>query len=63
MSKPWFRKRKGLFTKDMGYGWTPISWEGWIVIVIFLASVFSAIFYFDLPSETNARPYHFILSD
>jgi len=28
MSKYWFRKRQGLMSKDMGYGWIPITIEG-----------------------------------
>ncbi len=37
MTKYWFRKRKGLMSKDMGWGWMPISWEGWAVMIIFIA--------------------------
>ena len=28
----WFRKRRGLFSPDLGWGWTPISWEGWLLV-------------------------------
>ena len=38
-NKYWFRKRKGLFTKDLGWGWAPISWEGWIVTFLFIIIV------------------------
>ena len=37
MTRYWFRKRKGLMSKDMGWGWMPISWEGWAVIAVFIA--------------------------
>lgn len=37
MNKYWFRKRRGLLTKDLGWGWIPISWEGWVTIVSALA--------------------------
>lgn len=44
----WFRKRKGLMTKDLGYGYIPIKWQGWIVLIIWLILVFGAAFYFNL---------------
>jgi len=31
MAKYWFRRRKGLLSKDVGFGWIPISTEGWII--------------------------------
>lgn len=31
-NKYWFRKRRGLFSPDLGWGWTPISWEGWTLV-------------------------------
>ena len=46
MEKYWFRKRRGLFTKDFGWGWMPISREGWlfasgiILYIIVLSLVF-----------------------
>ena len=48
MSKYWFRKRQGLFTKDLGWGWVPVSWEGWTVIIGCLAVIILASFSFDL---------------
>ena len=27
----WFRK------KTFGYGWTPCTWQGWAVMVLFIA--------------------------
>lgn len=33
MNKYWFRKRQGLKSKDLGWGWVPITWEGWTFIV------------------------------
>lgn len=35
--KLWFR------AKRYGYGWIPCSWEGWLVMVFFLAFVLSAV--------------------
>ena len=36
MSQYWFRKRQGLLSKDLGWGWVPISWEGWLATIVFL---------------------------
>ncbi|MBW2998745.1 hypothetical protein KY321_04355 [Candidatus Woesearchaeota archaeon] len=38
-NKYWFRKRKGIFTKDMGYGWVPISKEGVICVVLYVLGI------------------------
>jgi len=46
--KYWFRKRRGLFSKDLGYGWVPISWQGYVMTVIFLLILISSSFYFNL---------------
>ncbi len=35
MSKFWFRR------KLYGWGWTPSSWEGWIVLLIYLIYIIS----------------------
>jgi len=42
MNKYWFRKRRGLFTWDMGWGWIPISWEGWLLLAMYFIAIFSA---------------------
>ena len=41
MNKYWFRKRAGLKSKDLGWGWVPVSWEGWLVVVLMIAGVFA----------------------
>lgn len=33
-NKLWFK------AKTYGWGWTPSSWEGWLVVVLYLFSVF-----------------------
>ncbi len=40
----WFRPRKGLMSKDLGYGWVPITWEGWLVVITFIAVVTGGMF-------------------
>lgn len=37
MSKIWFKN------KDYGYGWVPVTKEGWAVILIFIIILFIAI--------------------
>jgi hypothetical protein len=49
-NKPWFRKRQGLMSSDLGYGWIPISWEGWTMLTILLVLNFASVFYFNLAS-------------
>lgn len=29
----WFKRRR------YGYGWTPVTWQGWVSIIVFLAIV------------------------
>ena len=33
----WFKRR------SYGYGWTPISWQGWMVIGVFLVGLLIAV--------------------
>ena len=57
----WFRKRKGLFSKDLGYGWIPISWQGYLIIFLFiLANIFGNI-YFGFPYSQNSIINFFIM--
>lgn len=44
MNKYWFRKRQGLNSKDYGWGWVPITWEGWMLILAMVGSIFLAAF-------------------
>ncbi len=39
MTKHWFRERQGLLSKDLGWGFTPISWEGWVSTAVLLGVV------------------------
>lgn len=40
MKKLWFRR------KWYGWGWFPVTWEGWTVIAVYLAAVYGLVFYF-----------------
>lgn len=37
-SKLWFKRRR------YGYGWTPITWQGWTVVALFLGIVLTSAF-------------------
>ena len=38
--RPWFKVR------ESGLGWTPITWEGWLVTLVPLILVLAVNFYF-----------------
>jgi SNF family Na+-dependent transporter len=33
MEKLWFKRKR------FGYGWTPVTWQGWLVIAAYVASL------------------------
>lgn len=37
MNKPWFGPRK------FGFGWTPVTWQGWVVTVVLTFAVAGSI--------------------
>ena len=39
VKKPWFGPRH-----LPGYGWSPVTWQGWLVIVVFVAAIFACAF-------------------
>lgn len=45
MSKIWFKR------KLYGWGWTPVTWQGWAVILVWLGFIFFLIRYFDANSH------------
>jgi hypothetical protein len=53
-NKIWFRKRKGLFSKDLGYGWVPVSWEGNAMILLFILINVVGNIYFGFPYKENS---------
>lgn len=50
-NKYWFRKRKGLKSRDMGYGWVPISWEGWLSVGFLVLGILGIMMYFGVFNE------------
>lgn len=59
-NKIWFRKRKGLFSKDLGYGWMPVSWQGYAMIFLFILINLLGILYFGFPYRENSVVNFFI---
>ena len=37
--RPWFGPKR------FGWGWTPVTWQGWLVIVAFIAAIVLSGFY------------------
>ncbi|MEI7810659.1 MAG: hypothetical protein WCI41_03875 [bacterium] len=50
MNKLWFKR------KSYGWGWTPCSWEGWIVILVWIIALMFIIA--NIPYETTT---HFLI--
>lgn len=64
MNKYWFRKRRGLKSKDLGWGWVPISWEGWLILISMVASIVISAFIFlgeNIASDTDPTPANILL--
>jgi uncharacterized membrane protein HdeD (DUF308 family) len=54
----WFRYRSGLLSADMGYGFVPISWQGWVFIFVFIGMIFSYLWVFNIfNTESNIVTY------
>lgn len=45
MKTYWFRKRKGVQTSDRGSGFAPVSWEGWVVVYLYFASIAATVYF------------------
>jgi len=60
-NKIWFRKRKGLFSKDLGYGWMPVSWEGYAMIFLFILVNILGVLYFRFPYAEGSTVNFFII--
>jgi hypothetical protein len=60
--KYWFRKRNGLFSQDMGYGWIPITWQGYLMVLLFICLAACSAIYFDLAHADLSSGVSFLLS-
>ena len=45
LPKLWFKRRR------YGWGWTPVTWQGWLAVTLFAAVVISSAF--TLPLKPN----------
>ena len=60
IKNPWFRKRRGLFSPDLGWGWVPITWQGGLMILIFLGIIFCSAFSFGLAEGREGSVLKFL---
>ena len=54
MKTPWFK------AKTYGYGWYPATWQGWLVLVGFIAIMVGNFYRIDATSHSNSdtiRPF------
>ena len=40
MNEYWFRRRRGLLSSDLGWGWIPISTEGWLITLGMIGTLY-----------------------
>jgi len=57
--KYWFRKRRGLFSRDLGWGFVPISKEGWMMVGALIVLMFGGTNY--IMNKFNEKISGFIL--
>ncbi|HVY01178.1 MAG TPA: hypothetical protein VHA12_00225 [Candidatus Nanoarchaeia archaeon] len=51
----WFKR------KIYGWGWTPVTWQGWIVIILFISVLIINGLYFENKVISNGNPSEFDL--
>lgn len=51
----WFKR------KLFGWGWVPVTWQGWVVVLIYILLVISFALTIDKNSPTNEVVFTFIL--
>ena len=66
MNKYWFRKREGLKPEkgSWGWGWFPITWEGWTLLGVAALLIVASGFAFDIidVKATIANVVSFIIA-
>ena len=60
MNKYWFRTRKGIKSKDLGWGFIPISWEGVVAYILLFALVILSGIYFNILRATTLQGFYFL---
>ena len=48
MERPWFK------AKTYGWGWTPATWQGWVVMLIYVGAIGASAFICLFPKPTTA---------
>lgn len=51
-TKLWFKRKK------YGWGWTPVTWQGWLVVLIYIV----AVLVFALTIDESSPPREFIFT-
>lgn len=62
MNKYWFRKRRGLFSRDLGRGFVPITAEGYFVVFAWLIFIVGLCWLYVFQPEplTDAEQLQFV---
>ena len=55
MKKLWFKR------KIYGWGWYPVTWEGWVVILVYMGAVFGFAATIDEQSPPRELVFTFFL--
>jgi hypothetical protein len=55
MQKLWFKR------KQYGWGWYPVTWQGWLVVLVYLLAVFAFALTLDENSPTKEIVFTFLL--
>lgn len=50
----WFKR------KLYGWGWTPVKWQGWAVVLAFIAVMFLNVYRINLQSPPQTIPLNFL---
>jgi len=50
----WFKQKR------FGWGWTPVKWQGWLVIVAYVALLVASTKTIDESAPKDAIPYTFL---
>jgi hypothetical protein len=59
--KPWFRRRRGLFSPDLGWGYMPISFEGILVVISMIVIIFISSLYLIIVQKENPQVFWFLI--
>jgi uncharacterized membrane protein YhaH (DUF805 family) len=46
MQQPWFK------AKTFGWGWTPATWQGWLILLVYIISIAVSAILFLRPKPT-----------